>query len=120
MSNFHVVWCDHRQSSEPGETHDDILPYCMKQINGVGLIPTQGEKLAPKMWVYATSPAHSGALTSGERAENDQQYDGIELVTESYDGTDWTEHKFRLTSDAARSVAATLIRAADIQQGLTR
>jgi hypothetical protein len=120
MSNFHVMWCDHRQSSEPGETHDDVLPYCMKQINGVKLIPTGGEKFPPKMWVYATSAAHPEALTSGERAENDQMYDGIELVTEVYNGTDWTEHKFRLTSDAARSLAATLIRAADIQQGLTR
>ena len=117
MSNFHSIWCDHRES---GETHDDILPYCMKQIHGVELIPTLGEKFAPRMWVYATSPAHPDALTSGEHAENDQQYDGIELVTERYDGTDFAEQKFRLTSDAARSLAATLIRAAEIQQGLTR
>lgn len=117
MSNFHIVWCNHRES---GETHDDILPYCMKQIHGVKLIPTGGEKFPPKMWVYATSSAHPEALTSGERAENDQMYDGIELVAEVYGGTDWAEQKFRLTSDAARSLAATLIRAADIQQGLTR
>jgi hypothetical protein len=117
MSNFHSIWCDHRES---GENHDDILPYCMNQIHGVQLIPIQGEKFPPKMWVYATSPANPDALTSGERAENDQQYDGIELATEHYDGTNWTEQKFRLTSDAARSLAAALIRAADVEQGLTR
>jgi hypothetical protein len=117
MSNFHSIWCDHRES---GETHDDILPYCLNQIHGVNLMPTDAEKFAPKLWVYATSAAHPDALTSGVRAENDGQYDGLELVTERHDGTDWIEHKLRLTSDAARSLAATLIRAADIQQGLTR
>lgn len=117
MSKFHAVWCDHRES---GETHDDNFPYCLKQINGVKLIPTEGERIPPTLWVYATSPAHPSALTSGERVENDEMYDGIELVAELYDGTNWVDQKFRLTSDAARSLAATLIRAADIKQGLTR
>lgn len=116
--NFHTVWCDHRES---GEAHDDIFPYCMKQVNGVKLIATEGEKFPPRMWVYATSPAHPEALASGERPANDDElYDGIELVAEVYDGTDWVDQKFRITSDAARSLAATLIRAADVKQGLTR
>jgi hypothetical protein len=117
MNNFHMVWCDHRETGEP---HDDNFPYCLKQLHGVKLIPTEDEKFAPNLWVYATSPAHPEALTSGERAENDQMYDGIELVAELYDGAKWFDQKFRLTSDAARSLAATLIRAADIEQGLTR
>ncbi|WP_197382845.1 hypothetical protein [Mycolicibacterium mengxianglii] len=117
MSNFHAIWCDHRESSE---THDDILPYCYKQIHGVKLAATDADKFPPGMWVYAISAAHPDALTSGVKTENDQQFDGIEMVTEHHDGTGWSERKFRLTSDAARSLAAALIRAADIQQGLTR
>ena len=115
--NFHTVWCDHRESDE---THDNIDPYCLKQIHGVKLIPTDGNTPAPTLWVYATSPAHPDALESAERADNDEQYDGVELVAEVRDGAEWHEQKFRLTSDAARSLAATLIRAADIEQGLTR
>ncbi|MGP4058882.1 hypothetical protein ACTWP6_29395 [Mycobacterium sp. 4D054] len=84
------------------------------------LVNTDAEKFAPHLWVYSTSAAHPDALTSGVRVENEQKYDGVELTVERYDGTDWTEQKLRLTSDAARSLAATLIRAADIQQGLTR
>lgn len=117
MSNLHAVWCDHRES---GETHDDILPYCMKQLHGVKLLALDGDEFPPQLWVYATASAHPEALTSGERAADDHLYDGIELVTEHRVGSEWVERKLRLTSDAARSLAATLVRAADIQQGLTR
>ena len=84
------------------------------------LLATQDEKFAPSLWVYATSAAHPDALTSGQKAENEQLYEGVELTLERYDGTEWSEEKLRLTSDAARSLAATLTRAADIEQGLTR
>ena len=116
MGNLHSIWCDHRQS---GETHDDLIPYCLKQIHGVVLIPDEGEH-ASKLWVYATSAAHPEALTSGRRVVGDERFDGIELAIETRSDDGWTEQKFRVSSDGARSLAATLVRAADIQQGLTR
>lgn len=116
-ANYHAVWCDHREGAE---THDDTMPYCYKQIQGIELNPSKGEKFPPQMWVYTTASAHPCVLTSGERAENDCQYDGIELVTEHHTGDDWVEQKLRLSADAARSLAAILVRAADIKQGLTR
>lgn len=119
MSTFngHVTWCDHRES---GETHDPELPYCMKQIHGVRLFTLDGAEFPPQIWVYATNSAHVCALTTGKRPADDHLYDGVELTTEHQVGDDWVEQKMRMTSDAARSLAATLIRAADIQQGLTR
>lgn len=115
-NNLHSIWCDHRPSNDP---HDDNIPYCLKQIHGVTLNPTKGEG-HPKMWVYATSAAHPQALTSGQRVTDDHRFDGVELAVEQRVGDNWTDQIMRLTSDAARSLAAALIRAADIQQGLTR
>lgn len=114
--NLHSVWCDHRPSNDP---HDDNIPYCLKQIHGVKLIPTESDD-HPKVWVYATSSAHPEALASRQRVVDDQRFEGVELTVEQRVGDDWTEQTMRLASDAARSLAAALIRAADIEQGLTR
>lgn len=115
-ANFHAVWCSQR---ECGETHDDTMPYCYKQIHGVKLLAPDGA-VPPQLWVYATATAHPDALTSGERAADGHLHDSIELITEYRVDTEWVEHKLRISDDAARSLAATLIRAADIKQGLTR
>lgn len=116
-TDFHAVWCDHRGT---GETHHDTYPYCMRMVHGVKTIPLEGEPHPPNIWVTATSMAHPSALTSGELAADCQRFDGIELTIEKYIGAEWVEQTLRLRSDAARSLAATLVRAADIQQGLTR
>lgn len=113
---FHAVWCGHRAT---GETHDDSYPYCHKQLHGVDLRPGPGEQRSC-LWVYVTGQAHPSAMTSGECAPDDKQYDGIELTTETRVGDDWTDRTLRLSADAARSLAAALVRAADIKQGLDR
>ncbi|CAJ1578989.1 hypothetical protein [[Mycobacterium] wendilense] len=117
MSNFHSVWCHQRDFDE---AHDCEIPYCYRPIHTVKLLALDGQKFPPGISVYATSAAHPSALTSGERAPDDHLYDGVELVTEHHVDGEWVEQKLRLTSDAARSLAAALVRAADIQQGLTR
>jgi hypothetical protein len=114
--NMHIVWCQHRENNE---SHDGSFPFCYKQIHGVKLIATDGERVAPSLWVYATHAAHPDAMTSGQRAPDDHLYEGIELTVERYDGETWSEDKMRLSSDAARSLAAALVRAADVEQGLT-
>ena len=115
--NFHKVWCDHRPRNE---SHDDDLPYCYRQLHGVKLTAEQGDEFPPNMWVYVIGAAHPDVLTSGECLKGDQVVDGLEIVSEHRVGDEWVERKVRLSSDAARSLAATLIRAADIEQGLTR
>ena len=116
-SDFHAVWCDHRGT---GETHDDNFPYCMRMIHGVKTIPLDDDQHEPSLWVTATATAHPSAMTSGELAPDGQRYDGVELTIEKRVGEQWVEQNIRLRSDAARTLAATLVRAADIQQGLTR
>lgn len=116
-TDFHTVWCDHRGTSE---THDDNFPYCLRLVHGVKTVPLESEPHPPKLWVTATRAAHPTALTSGKRAPDDQRFDGIELTVERYVGEQWVEETVRLRSDAARTLAATLIHAADIEQGLTR
>lgn len=115
--DFHTEWCDHRDS---GDTHDDSFPYCHRQIAGVKLALSDGEKCPPSLWVLATSAAHPYVLTSGQKPADDHRFDGIELCAEHYVGNEWAAQQFRMSSDAARSLAAALVRAANIQQGLTR
>lgn len=115
-SNFHSVWCGHRSTNE---SHDDNYPYCLKQVHGVDLMPAPGEQKS-SLWVYVTGQAHPSALTSGKCPSDDKQYDGIELTTECRVGDDWVDRTLRLSADAARSLAAALIRAADVKQGLDR
>ncbi len=93
------------------------MPYCYRSVAGVKLIPVEGQN-SQRMWVYATSAAHPSALATDERAPDDHLYDGIELALEQPVSGQWIE--LRMTSDVARSLAAALVRAADIQQGLTR
>ena len=114
-ANFHKVWCGQRASEE---VHEDPVPYCYKLVNGVQLRAIDGEKHDPKLWVTVTGAAHPDVLASGIREDDDAQFDGIELTVEKLVGKQWTEQKMRMSSDSARSLAATLIRAADIEQGL--
>lgn len=113
-SNFHAVWCGHRSTNE---SHDDNYPYCLKQVHGVDLMPAPGEQKA-SLWVYVTGEAHPSAMTSGKCPPDAKQYDGIELTTECRVGDEWVDRTLRLSADAARSLAAALIRSADIKQGL--
>ena len=47
--------------------------------------------------------------------------DGLELAIETWNGpgSEWRQQYLRLTADVGRSLAAALVRAADIEQGLT-
>lgn len=116
----HVTWCTNHDAEFT--RHSDDEPYCSKLIHGVELIP-EGEVVKSQMWVMPTAAFTHGELTPAEHAERERRYGGIELTIERWlgpgNGSD-EDQKLRLTADAARTLAATLIRAADIEQGLTR
>lgn len=117
---YHVTWCTNRD--DEFTLHSEEEPYCSKQLHGVSLIPEGGVERGT-VWVQPTSAFTHGQFTPAEYARQEQTYDGVELNVELWRGPErgWDEPAvFRLTSDAARSLAATLIRAADIEQGLTR
>jgi hypothetical protein len=46
--------------------------------------------------------------------------DAMTLETWRGPGSEWEDQRIRITSDSARTLAVALIRAADIEQGLTR
>ena len=115
----HTVWCTNHDAEF--SRHSDDEPYCSNLVHGVELIP-EGAAIKAKMWVLPTSAFTHGQFTPAEHAERERRYGGLELTIETWlgPGMDGGEQKLRLTSDAARTLAATLIRAADIEQGLTQ
>jgi hypothetical protein len=68
------------------------------------------------------SPFTHGQFTPMQLDELERIYDGVEISIETWrgPGSDWEDQRIRITSDTARSLAAALNRAADIEQGLTR
>ena len=115
----HTVWCNNHD--DEFTHHSDDEPYCSKLVHGVALIP-DAEGIKEQLWVLPTSAFTHGEFTPAEHAEREHRYGGVELTIETWlgPGKGVDEQKLRLTSDAARTLAATLIRAADIEQGLTR
>jgi len=116
--NPHVSWCSNRNIDEG--RHDEYMPCCFTGVgSAIPIDPDAGYDKA-QINVYATRVAHSDALAPGT-VPGRSAFDGIQLAIESHrSGNAWDEQEFRLTSHAARSLAAALVRAADIEQGLTR
>jgi hypothetical protein len=70
----------------------------------------------------ATTAFTHGQFTPAEAEERERHYGGVEIALETWHGpgSEWEDQRIRITSDVARTLAAALIRAADIEQGLTR
>lgn len=115
MSHGHVVWCDHRTSGEPNLDHDHDAPFCYKALPSVDLIPGDGQSRGT-LWATPTY-AVTDRLQGVELRASEARYHGVEIAIETWDGSCHAQ-SFRMTSDAARTLAAILVRAADIQQGL--
>ncbi|MCX2929272.1 hypothetical protein ORI20_03225 [Mycobacterium sp. CVI_P3] len=118
--DHHTVWCTNHDDEEfTGPSPHE--PYCSKLLHGIELIP-EGDARRAAMWVMPTAAFTRGPFTPAEYAEREYRYGGVELCIETWTGPDSNdgEPKLRPTSDTARTLAATLISAADIEQGLTR
>jgi hypothetical protein len=116
----HVVWCTNHD--DEFDMHSDDEPYCSHTVTSIGVIHPEGDAVKCQAWVTATRAFTHGEFTPAEFAERERHYGGVEIVLETWRGRgiDADEQKIRFSSDAARSLAAALIRAADIEQGLTR
>lgn len=109
----HTSWCDHR----PDERHSARQPYCAKLLPGVLLIP-EGSVRKAQLWASPTRAANLDGLTSDAIHAAETRYSGVELALEQWDGKKHRPAKIiRMSVEAARALAATLIQAADIQQG---
>jgi hypothetical protein len=113
----HVVWCGCRNDID---FHADATPYCEKPIHGVPLVP-EGGAIKSTIWTSATKAFVHGLFSPAQHDAMEARYNGVELAVETWLGAEQGHQDpliFRLTSGAARSLAATLIRAADIEPGL--
>lgn len=116
----HVLWCTNHDSEFTLHTAEE--PYCSHQVGQVRLTP-EADVLKGQMWVYSTNAFTHGIFTPAEYAAREALYDGIELVISLWCGPEkgWdAEQKIRITSSEARTLAAMLVRAADIEQGVDR
>jgi hypothetical protein len=114
----HMVWCTNRDAEFT--MHSDDEPYCSHTVTSIGVIHPEGDAVKCQAWVTATRAFTHGQFTPADYAEREQRYGGVEIVLETWRGRgeDTDEQKIRITSHAARTLAAALIRAADIEQGL--
>lgn len=111
--NQHTTWCDHG----PGERHNARQPYCAKLLEGVLLIP-EGSVRKAQLWASPTRAANLDGLSGEALRSAETRYNGVELALEQWDGNKHRPVKIiRMSADAARALAATLVQAADIQQG---
>lgn len=114
----HVTWCTNYDSEFTG--HTEAEPYCSHMIGDVLLIPEDDVSKA-RMWVMPTKAYTSGAFAPTEYAAREKTYGGVELCIDIWrPGGAGSEQKIRVSSSEARTLAAMLVRAADIEQGLTR
>ncbi|MCV7214713.1 hypothetical protein H7J51_05365 [Mycobacterium crocinum] len=117
---YHVTWCTNYDTEFT--EHEPEEPYCSKQITGIRLVPADG-MVTTTAWVSPTRAFTHGRFTPAEHVEREARYNGVEIALDHWAGPgDYStdEQKIRMSGDAARSLAAALVRAADIEQGLTR
>lgn len=116
-TGYHVTWCTNRD--DEFTEHSDSEPYCSKQLTGVRIEPLEGMRKTT-CWVSPTQAFTNGLFTPAEYAARESRYGGVEIAIDHWagPGIQADEQKFRMSSGAARSLAAALIRAADIEQGL--
>ncbi|MED5813861.1 hypothetical protein VST63_15995 [Mycolicibacterium sp. 050232] len=111
--NHHTTWCEF----DHGHRHHPRTPYCSRLLPGVPLIP-EGTVLKSKLWVSPTHAANLDGLGIDALRAAETRYNGVELALEAWDGSKHRPAKIiRMSADAARALAATLIQAADMQQG---
>jgi len=117
---YHVMWCTNHDAESPLHSEDE--PYCSHMVTGIGVMP-EGDAVKCQAWVSATTAFTHGEFAPAEYAAREQRFGGVEIALETWcgPGKGWdSDQKIRVSSDAARTLAAALVRAADIEQGLTR
>lgn len=118
-SGSHVLWCTNHDAEFT--SHTDTEPYCEHLVGSVRLI-LEGDSVGKaQMWVLPTKAYTNGMFTQTEYDRREATYNGVELCIDIWrpEGAG-SEQKIRIASSEARTLAAMLIRSADIEQGLTR
>ncbi|MCB0929558.1 MAG: hypothetical protein U0R77_14425 [Mycolicibacterium insubricum] len=112
----HYPWCEYHGEGDDGKHPVDYYGYCHRTIGvGVEIYPADTGK-QEHFHVSATARARDSAMRGGHTEPDDKRYDGVELCWD-HNGD---EVFYRMSTGAARSLAAALIRAADVRDGLAR
>lgn len=116
---WHAVWCEGQD-----EPHDERWPYCERMIGGVDLAITEPEWDRAQIWVSTISAFFHGTFKTGEvvAAERNRKGIQLDLLIHSGDGADngWDSTRINVGSGDARTLAALLVAAADLSDGVTR
>ena len=113
----HAFWCSGRD-----EPHDDDQPYCERMVGGVDGVAEPDWNPA-QIWVHNIHPRVKGSFTPAQYKAFEKSRSGVQLAFLDFDEKvelKWNETLINISSGAARTLAAQLIAAADIEDGITR
>ena len=109
---YHTVWC-----SDSDDLHDDRSPYCERLIGGTDGV-TEPRWAPTQLWVSTIHAFLHGTYTANEERAEEQHRVGVQLSILVHDGSEWVEKMINMRSGDARTLAALLVAAADINDGI--
>ncbi len=112
---WHTTWCVGRD-----EPHDERWPYCERQIGGVDSAVTEPDWNRAQVWVSTIHAFLHGTFTTDYAAAADRNRKGVQLEFLVHDGIEWQTQRVNVHSGDARTLAALLVAAADVSDGITR
>lgn len=116
---WHATWCDGQDGP-----HDERWPYCERMIGGIDSALTEPEWDRAQIWVSTIAAFLHGTFTTDEVAAAERNRTGIQLdlLIRTGAGPDngWESTRINMRSGDARTLAALLVAAADLSDGITR
>ncbi|WP_083208397.1 hypothetical protein [Mycobacterium malmoense] len=116
---WHSIWCEGQH-----EPHSERWPYCERMIGGVNSAITEPDWNRAQVWVSVISAFLHGTFTAPYALAAERNRNGIQLdlLIDSGDGEDggWESTRINIRSGDARTLAALLVAAADVSDGITR
>lgn len=111
----HTTWC-----SGQDDPHDADSPYCEYMVGGVEGV-AEPNWIRTQVWITTIAPFTHGTFTRREYDAVQRNRRGVQLSHQSDLGNGWTPETFiNLPSGEARTLAALLVAAADISDGIDR
>ncbi len=112
----HTWWCSDRDEGP----HDEApVLYCERQIGGAEAVTEPGWNPV-QLWVSTISAFLHGNYTGAEVAAEERNRSGVQLSALVRVDSEWVPSEFNMRSGEARTLAALLVAAADISDGIAR
>lgn len=110
----HALWC-----TDNDDPHDDRAPWCERMVGGVDAV-TEPTGAKAQLWVSNIRAFIHGKFTMAEHEGLEKRRNGIQLAFLVKLAGQWDETLINVSSGDARTLAAQLIAAADINDGINR